>query len=164
MMHKESLTAEEVTELRRLMDIEQIRRKKHLLSHLLDNLQLERWAELYAEDAVAQWGQLGEWVGRERIYNGVKSSVANRTPYYAMHLTTNMAIELTGPVTATSCSYLVDFNNDLNPRINPIKLLGVHEESWEKVSGDWQIKRQRFQILWPERSDNPNLHDSGAQR
>lgn len=146
-----SFTLEELGELRDLIEIEKIRKKKQLFSHLLDSLQLERWAELFADDAVAEWGPLGDWVGRAGIYNRVKGSTADRIPYYSMHMTTNVWIELTGPTTAKSCSYLHDVNNDLSPRINPIKMLGVYEELWEKIAGDWQIKHQRFQHLWPER-------------
>ena len=152
MLAGQGLGSDEIQEFRQLIEIEKIRRKRHLYAHLFDSLQLERWVELFAEDAVGDWGSLGTWVGRAALYNAVRESTVGRAPYYAMHMTTNMWIELTGPTTAMSCCYLHDFNNDLSLRINPLKLLGVYEDDWQKIAGDWKIKRQRFQLLWPERS------------
>lgn len=157
-MTEQALTTEEIAQLRHGLEIEKIRKKKVLYSHLLDSLRIDEWIELFAEDAVSDWGAFGKASGRAAIRADLEAQYAGRSePYYGMHMTTNLWVELTGPATAVSRAYLHDINNDLDPRINPLRLLGVYEEEWEKIDGDWKIKRQFVQFLWPQRTAGPGF-------
>jgi hypothetical protein len=148
-----NLTPQEVTEFRRMLEIEKIRRRKHLYAHLVDTHQIEAWSKIFAEDCVVQWGDYGVMRGRAAViekHKGMRSEP--RPPYLSMHMSTNLWVELTGPATAQSRAYLHDCVCDLNPRINPLRFLGAYEEDWVKVDGEWLIQRQNLHFFWPERT------------
>jgi hypothetical protein len=151
MAGEDIFTADEVKELRRLLEIEKIRKVKNLYSHLMDSRDLEGMAQIYAEDAVGEWGRdYGTWHGRQAIYEQLVKNYQGRKPYDGLHFTTNMWIELTGPTTAISRTYLHDVLTEANPRVNPVIFFAVYDEDFEKISGEWKIKRSRIQFLWPE--------------
>ena len=58
-MAEDAFTAEEIKELRSLLEIEKIRKVKNLYSHLMDSRELEAMVELYTEDAIGEWGPSG---------------------------------------------------------------------------------------------------------
>jgi hypothetical protein len=60
-------------------------------------------------------------------------------------------VELTGPDTAVSRTYLIDTVHEPDPRTNPIIWLGLYDEDYVKVDGEWKIKRSTLQYLWPKR-------------
>jgi hypothetical protein len=61
-------------------------------------------------------------------------------------------IELTGPDSAMSRTYLHDVLFESHPRIDPVFMFGVYEEDYVRVAGAWQIARFRVQFLWPWRN------------
>lgn len=145
------LTVQELGELRRLLEIERIRKRQQLYSHLLDGLRLEEWAELFAEDAIADWGPFGSCRGRAEIVARSRPILAGRRPYQSLHMTTNLWIELTGPASASSRANLMDVAND-SALANPVKFFGVYEFDWIRIGGEWKISCQRNRFLWPERT------------
>jgi hypothetical protein len=151
MISEQPLSAAEIRELRTLLEIEKIRKQQQLYSHLLDSLRIAEWAELFAEDAIADWGPFGSCRGRAAILAQSKPILAGRERYFSLHMTTNLWIELTGPASATSRANLMDVAND-PARSNPVKFFGVYEFDWAKVSGEWKITCQRNRFLWPERT------------
>src|SRR5579863_3103266 len=150
-MSEAPFTAEEIVELRKLLDIEKIRKAKLLYSHLMDGRDYDGLAQLYAEDAVGEWGPFGTWHGRAAIHERMLTEYSGGLPYDGLHFTTNMWVELTGPTTAISRCYLHDVLNEPNPRTNPVIYFAIYDEDWEKIAGEWKIKRSRIQFLWPER-------------
>lgn len=145
------LTAEELTAVRTLIEIEKIRKKKLLYSQLMDSLRHEEFAELYTEDAIGEWGPFGTWHGREKILERIKLQFEGKPAFNWLHMTTNLWIELTGADTAVSRCYLHDVNTEPRPNISPTAWFGLYEEDWLKVDGDWKIKHHRIHFLWPGR-------------
>ena len=151
-------TADEMQELRELLEKEKIRKLKQLYSHLMDNGQIDALADIFTEDAVCEFGpEYGQWEGRETIranYHGVFDA-QNR--FDAMHHITNHYIDLTGADTATGRSYLLDMVTTAKPEDQPIVWFGVYDEDYQKVNGTWLIKRCTLQFLWPQRMTMPSF-------
>ncbi len=155
-MTEQAFTEDEVVKLRELLEMEAIRKVKNLYSHLMDSRDIDALAEIFAEDAVCEFGPYGSWHGRDEIranYKAVFSDadVNGALPYGGFHSTTNQWVELTGPETAVSRTYLLDIVHEPNPRVNPFIWFGLYDEDFVKRGGVWQIKRCTLQFLWPER-------------
>src|ERR1700761_7679232 len=102
MSSEQPFTAEEIKELRTLLDVAKIKKVKDLYSMLMDGRDYDALAEIYAEDAVGEWGAFGTWHGREEIRQAMIRSYEGQIPYDGLHCTTNMWVEMTGATTAIS--------------------------------------------------------------
>ena len=145
------LTADEIRELRELLDIEKIRKVKMLYSQLMDSRDVDALAEIFSEDAVCEFGPYGVWHGREEIRANYREVFKDAIPYDGIHATTNQWVELTGPTSAVSRTYLIDVVHEPDPRTNPVIWYGLYDEDYEKANGQWKIKRCSLQFLWPKR-------------
>src|SRR5579862_1159375 len=127
-----SFTAEEIAELRTLLEIEKIRKLRTLYSQLMDLQDIDGLADLLTEDAVCEFGPHGTWRGRDEIranwhgWFGNAAATGKGVPYGGFHMTTNLWIELTGPDSAISRSYLQSVYHEPNPRVSPIGLFGMY--------------------------------------
>ncbi|WP_396655742.1 nuclear transport factor 2 family protein [Microbacterium sp.] len=148
---EDGFTRDEIADLRKLLDIERIRKKKVLYSHLIDSRDFAGFADLYTEDAVGEWGPFGNWSGREQIHDAVAGYLASRPAYSGLHITSNMWIEKTGQDTATSRCYLHDVNTEQPPNVSHVAWFAVYEEDWVRIGGDWKISHHRIYFLWPSR-------------
>ena len=162
MMTDAPFTTDEIRELRKLLEVEKIRKVKNLYSQLMDARDWDALEMIYAEDVVADLGPYGSLQGRKTVTDAVAgrapdsedalpSLMRGRAPYDGLHNTTNMWIELTGPSTAISRTYLHDVLFEDHPRINPVFMFGVYEEDYAKIEGEWKITRFCVQFLWPQR-------------
>lgn len=150
----------EMRELRKLLEIEKIRKVAQLYSHLVDVRDFAGMAALYAEDAIAEWGPFGSLKGRDQIHAQLLASKsASRLPYDGFHITTNLWIEMTGTETAVSRSYVTDVwpSDERGPvhhpgfPENPVLLYGVYENEYRKIGDEWKISRSNIQMTWPDR-------------
>lgn len=156
-----SFTAEEIADLRRLLDIEKIRKVKTLYSQLMDARDWDGMEAIFWEDVTAELGPYGTLHGREDVIDSISgravkegdlpSLMGNRLAYDGLHMTTNLWAELTGPDSAVSRTYLHDVLFEDHPRINPVFMFGIYDEDYEKRAGIWKIRRFRVQFLWPSR-------------
>jgi len=159
-MSIESFTADEVRSLKRLLDIEAIRKVKLLYSQLMDSHRIDDLAEIFTEDAVCEFGpEYGNWVGRETIRTNYKQVIAGpgSTVFGAMHNVCSHWVEITGPTTAVGRSYLIDTVTTLPADQMPIVWFGVYDEAYEKVDGKWLISRCSLEFMWPKRMNNPGF-------
>jgi hypothetical protein len=153
-------TTEEVAELRKLLEVEKVRKIVQLYSHYMDGRKWKELSELYAEDAVGAWGPYGTWNGRAAIYKALVDAHVGRLPYDGFHVTTNVWVEVTGPDTAISRTYLTDMwpATELGPIShpnypgNPVLLYAVYENDYKKVGGAWKISRSAINFTWPVRA------------
>lgn len=152
-----AFTADEVQRLRELLEIDAIKKTKLLYSQFMDSRDVDALAEIFAEDAVCNFGPYGTWTSRKEIHEGYKAVFSpggaggSVEPYGGFHVTTNQWVELTSPTTAVSRTYLIDTVHEPDPRTNPIIWLGLYDEEYKKVDGVWQIKLCTLQYLWPQR-------------
>lgn len=149
-----TLTPEEIGELRKLLEIERIRKVRVLYTHLIDGREIDGLADLLTPDAVFDVAQFGIWHGRAEIVARMREIFKGRLPFTGLHFNSNMWIELTGPATATGRSYLESVHNDAGPRTNPVAAYGLYEEDYVKLDGIWKISFSRLAFLWPQRVVN----------
>lgn len=152
-------TREEIQDLRDLLELEKIRKSVLLYSHFMDSRNWDAMAQLYAEDAVCEWGPYGHFEGRERIHRQLVDAHLDRIPYDGFHCTTNVWAELSGPDTARSRCYLIDvWPSDVIGPIshpgypeNPILLYAIYENEHRRIDGEWKITRSEIHFSWPKR-------------
>jgi len=136
-----------------LVEIEAIKDVRQRYSHHYDGKQLDALAELFTEDAICEFAAaFGEdWVGREQIRDRFARFLENEGPEFAvLHVVTNPAIRLVDSETAHGRWYLLDLQTT-DPARNPLLLLGVYDDVYRKVDGEWRIHRMRIDFLWPRR-------------
>lgn len=150
-MDELNLDADEIRQLRQLLDIEKIRKVKLLYSQLMDSRDIEGLAQIFAEDAICEFGPYGTWHGREEIRKNYGEVFKEGSPYSGFHATTNQWVELTGAATAVSRTYLIDVIHEPDPRTNPVIWYGLYDEDYAKIGGEWKITRCSLQFLWPKR-------------
>lgn len=150
-MNDVGITAAELTELRKLLEIEKIRKVRLLYSQLMDSRDIDALADLFATDAVCEFGPYGTWHGREQIRTKYAEVFQDNQPYDGLHATTNQWVELTGPDSAVSRAYLIDVVHEPDPRTNPVIWYGLYDEDYTRHQGQWLIQRCSLQFLWPQR-------------
>jgi ketosteroid isomerase-like protein len=151
-------TSDEIQELRQLLDKEKIRKLKQLYSHLMDSGQIDALANLFTEDAVCEFGpEYGNWEGRETIRTNYHDVFDAQDQFSAMHHITNHYIDMTGPDSAVGRSYLIDVVTTTSPEDQPIVWFGLYDEQYQKVDGNWLIKKCSLQFLWPSRMTMPEF-------
>ncbi|WP_293903165.1 nuclear transport factor 2 family protein [Phenylobacterium sp.] len=147
-----------------MLDIERIRKLRILYSYYLDAGEIDRLVALFTDDAVCEFGPFGVWEGVEMIaenYRRVMGPVIEKGPFQSLHANTNHWVEITGPDTALGRLYLIDLAFGGPPETNPMVWLGVYDEAYTRVAGQWRIQRSGLQFMWPQRhvSDNfPGAH------
>ncbi len=136
------------------LEIEAIKQLRVLYSQLFDSHRTDEMAMLFTEDAVCEFSDdlpYGDWVGREEIRRQYKEVAGHSPkPFSFMHATTNGWVELTGPDSATGSWFLLDLGMGDNP--NPVGLLGVYNDVYKKVDGEWFIHRTRIDHIWTQGS------------
>jgi hypothetical protein len=146
-------TPSEVSKLRELLEIEEIRKVRLLYSHLMDSHRIDELADLFTPDGVCVFGPYGRWEGRETIRaNFWDVEGGGHDTYRAIHNTCDHWVELTGPDSAVGRAYLIDVVTDRPPADHPLVVLGVYDEDYVKVDGAWKIAECRLQFIWPERN------------
>jgi hypothetical protein len=151
MASESPFSAEEIAELRKLLEIEKIRKVKLFYSQLMDMRDIDGLIKICTDDCVCEYGPYGTWRGRQEIYDGWKAVFKDGIPYGGFHATTNQWIELTSPTTAVSRSYLHDISHEPDPRADPVVWYGIYDEDYVKIDGEWKMKFCRLEFLWPKR-------------
>ena len=136
-----------------LLDIEAIRMLRMRYSYNLDICEVDGLVDLFTDDAVCEFGPFGTWNGKNEIGSNFEKAVVTlreRGPLQSLHVNTNHSVELTGPNTALGRVYLIDLAvGDADK--NPLVWLGIYDEAYRKIMGQWKIERSSLQFLWPER-------------
>ncbi len=136
-----------------LLVVETIRKLRIRYAYYLDAGELDALVDLFADEAVCEFGPFGVWHGKAEIaanYAKVMSPILAKGGFQSLHANTNHWVEVTGPDTAVGRLYLLDFSLS-EPKTNPIIWLGVYDEDYCLVADKWKIARSSLQFLWPER-------------
>jgi ketosteroid isomerase-like protein len=147
------LTAAELAMVRELLEVEAIRKLAVMVTQTMDHNDLDRLADLFAEDARCEFGHYGVWQGREAIRRGFaeRAEANGWIPLKVLRANTNHWVELTGPDTAVGRRYLLNGASFRGRDESPINYLGLYDEAYRKIGGAWKIQRSSLNFFWPDR-------------
>lgn len=142
--------------LKALLDREEIRALRTLYAHHLDSNNIAALDQVFSADAVVQV-TVGNMHGIDAIRTGLAEAFTlfdrdKQGRYPFMHAIVNHWIQLTGPDTAQGRCYLIDFETASKPDPNPLLLLGLYADQYQRIDGEWRITHTRLEVVWPERN------------
>lgn len=142
--------------LKALLDREEIRALRTLYAHHLDSNNIAALDQVFSADAVVQV-TVGNMHGIDAIRTGLAEAFTlfdrdKQGSYPFMHAIVNHWIQLTGPDTAQGRCYLIDFETASKPDPNPLLLLGLYADQYQRIDGEWRITHTRLVVVWPERN------------
>ncbi|MEC5319254.1 nuclear transport factor 2 family protein [Brenneria populi subsp. brevivirga] len=149
------------TKIKELLDREEIRNLRTLYAHHLDSNNIDALDEVFAANAEVEV-TVGKMQGIAAIRAGLKDAFTQfdrdrRGSYPFMHAIANHWVQLTGPDTAKGRCYLIDFETASKPDPNPLLLLGLYADEYQRIDGQWRITRSRLEVVWPQ-------HDGASQQ
>ena len=137
-----------------LLEIEAIKQVRYLYSHYYDGNLLDELVDLFADDAVCEFGEPfgGDWVGKEQIRERYHDFLygSGRAVHSQMHAVTNPWIRLTSTTEANGRWYQLNLNVAEGAE-NPLTLFGIYDDVYRKIDDEWKIYRTRIDFLWPRR-------------
>ena len=144
------------TKLKALLDREEIRNLRTLYAHHLDSNTIDALDEVFSADAVVEV-TVGKMTGIDAIRSGLNDAFKlfdrdRQGSYPFLHAIANHWITLTGPDTAQGRCYLIDFETASKPDPNPLLLLGLYADTYQRIDGEWRITHTRLEVVWPERA------------
>lgn len=142
--------------LKALLDREEIRALRTLYAHHLDSNNIAALDQVFSADAVVEV-TVGKMQGIDAIRAGLAEAFTlfdrdKQGSYPFMHAIVNHWIQLTGPDTAQGRCYLIDFETASKPDPNPLLLLGLYADQYQRIDGEWRITHTRLEVVWPERN------------
>ena len=142
--------------LKALLDREEIRALRTLYAHHLDSNNIAALDQVFSADAVVEV-TVGKMQGIDAIRAGLAEAFTlfdrdKQGSYPFMHAIVNHWIQLTGPDTAQGRCYLIDFETASKPDPNPLLLLGLYADKYQRIDGEWRITHTRLEVVWPERN------------
>lgn len=125
--------------LKALLDREEIRALRTLYAHHLDSNNIAALDQVFSADAVVQV-TVGNMHGIDAIRTGLAEAFTlfdrdKQGSYPFMHAIVNHWIQLTGPDTAQGRCYLIDFETASKPDPNPLLLLGLYADQYQRIDG-----------------------------
>lgn len=133
--------------LRRLLDVENIKRLKARYFRLMDTKQWEAWGEVFAVDALMEVPEADVVNrGRAEIVANVSSALTGARTAHHGHMP---EIELTGPDTARGVWAMFDFVEWSERQHGRVGLQGYghYHEEYVREGGLWRIARLRLERL-----------------
>ncbi|MQT48301.1 nuclear transport factor 2 family protein [Pseudomonas helleri] len=142
--------------LKALLDREEIRALRTLYAHHLDSNNIAALDQVFSADAVVEV-TVGKMQGIDAIRAGLAEAFTlfdrdKQGSYPFMHAIVNHWIQLTGPDTAQGRCNLIDFETASKPDPNPLLLLGLYADQYQRIDGEWRITHTRLEVVWPERN------------
>ncbi|MNL69178.1 hypothetical protein D3C87_1940030 [compost metagenome] len=47
---------------------------------------------------------------------------------------------------------MIDFETASKPDPNPLLLLGIYADEYQRIDGEWRITHTRLEVVWPARN------------
>jgi hypothetical protein len=139
-----------------LFDREEIRNLRTLYAHHLDSNNIAALDQVFSADAVVEV-TVGKMEGIDAIRSGLNDAFQlfdrdRQGSYPFLHAIANHWVKLTGPDSAVGRCYLIDFETASKQDPNPLLLLGLYADEYQRIDGQWRITRTSLEVVWPERS------------
>jgi len=133
-------------DLQTLLDIEAIKQLRYSFAWCLETSQPDKLADLFTADAVVEVGPWGRMEGQDAIRRGYGRAYRHGEQFTAVHAVTNPRIFVNGDE-ATGTWYLLDCTLRQKD-INPLQIVGLYDEIYRRVDGEWRIHRLHLKFLW----------------
>lgn len=134
--------------LKRLEDLEAIRRLKYRYMRCVDTRDWGGLARCFTRDATTNYGGKYRFSGVDAIMDFLKK---NDVPgVITMHQVHHPEIELTGEETARATWALQDYVINL-PRDWSLHGTALYDDEYLKVDGEWKIKHTGYRRIFSER-------------
>ena len=132
----------------KLLDIEEIKELHARYAYLIDSGQMEDVAELFADDAIADWGGLrGRYEGKKAI-SGFFCERTRKTAVMLRHQFIQPHIEISGD-RARAQWYMFGFGTyKLKQGDTPAWTHGKYDNDLVKKDGSWKISYLRFKFTF----------------
>lgn len=134
------------TELRRLVDLEEIRTLKARYCHLVD---ARRWPELetlWTDDAECDYGFFGTYHGRRQIIDTFFRGLVDSASTFMAHMVHNPVVEVRGDE-ATGAWYLTA-QTTIQPMNQAVWVMGIYRDRFRRVGGAWRISSLAFEFKY----------------
>ncbi|RMF11309.1 MAG: nuclear transport factor 2 family protein [Alphaproteobacteria bacterium] len=167
MAMSDQFTDAEIADLRRLLEIEAIRRLRLDYSRAVDLRDIEGVIDMFTDDALCEYGPYGTWSGKETIARNYREMFAGEAidpPFSSQHLNTNHTVDILSETEARGECYLIDVDTRASPTANPIIWFAHYDEQYRKENGKWLFCRSSLNFFWPERHVLPRLDTSADGR
>ncbi len=146
------LLEEECRELRKLRDIEAIKRLKYKYWRCIDMQTYGKMSGCFAEDVVADFGPTRKFQGSDAIIKFIKEDLGH---IHGVHHGHNAEIDLTSDTTAEGTWALYNYSIDKDSD-KGIRLIAYYFDEYVKVDGEWKIRHttvaQLLREIWDRHS------------
>ena len=122
--------------IKRLEDIEEIKKLKHKYCYTVDAHDLEGIVSVFADDAKADYGPLGLYEGKAEVRRFFSEVVVGVLPFY-VHMVHNGSIEVNGDEAEGKWYFEVPANH--KPSDKAVWIQGIYDEKYKRVNGEWKI-------------------------
>jgi ketosteroid isomerase-like protein len=133
-------------DLQTLLDMESIKQLRYSFAWYLETSRPDDLADLFTEDGLVEVGPWGRMEGQEAIRKGYGRAYRHGNQFGAIHAVTNPRIFVNGD-TATGTWYLLDCSLE-SKDLPPLQIIGIYDEAYRKVNGDWRISKLHLKFLW----------------
>lgn len=113
-----------------------------------DKPDFEGLMDLFADDAVLEFGPYGRWVGKEQIRAGYAGTMREPDDYCAtIHVASNPYILIDGDK-ATGRWFLSDYNLNIPAGESIINAVGVYYDEYKKIDGKWKFSFIKLDLVY----------------
>ena len=123
--------------IRRLEDIEAIKKLKATFAYLIDTGDWQGAANLFTEDAILDSGALGHCEGKAEIAKFLRDNLPQIFSF-TVHMYHNPVIEVKGGKATGEWYYKVPATHASTNRA--LWVVGKYEDEYVKVGGEWKFK------------------------
>lgn len=128
-----------------LEDIEAIKKLQATFCYVNDSFDWQRTVNLFADDAVAEYGPFGHYQGKEEIAQFCRDKLPKGISFL-QHMLHNPVIEVRGN-TATSVWY---FETPVTqaPKPKAMWIAGKYNAEYAKINSEWKFKRLAVEFYY----------------
>jgi len=132
--------------IKKLEDIEQVKKLQYTYAYLIDTLQGEKVPDLFADNFIAEYDQIGRYTTKEELL---------RFMIMARDGTTLMRHHMLAPIIevegdkATGTWYLLVNETDMTPQGEvPVWIQGKYENEYVRVGSEWKFSHLKFKFAF----------------
>lgn len=126
--------------IRLLEDIEAIKKLKATYGYLADALNWQGMVNLFTDDAIADFGPMGRYEGKEELTKCLRDIAFPASPF-TVHMFHNPIIEVRGEKATGEWYFEVPATHAPPNRVaRAAWMAGKYEEQYVKVGGEWKFK------------------------